>query len=110
MRIRSLQYSKFQDPTLNFSELTPSQEKDLFDDTVERQIDSDIDKEILLLKALKALDSDKERAVFLLEILREYGFQLDYDSIATALNIKWRWFMRVKKNVKAKVQLITTNT
>lgn len=93
---------------VNFSTLPEGYENTLYDDHAEQQ-DVEIDKEILLLKTLNRLDSDKERAVLLLEILREYGFAIDYNSCAKALGIQLRWFMRVKKAVHTKVKEITTN-
>jgi hypothetical protein len=106
MRVRGL---NFIPSSINFSQLTPMQENALGEDDEEQEIDSEIDKEILLLNSLAKLNSDKERCVLLLEILREYGYQIDYESIATALGIRLRWFMRVKSSVKQKVSRITVN-
>lgn len=106
MRVKRL---PFIPSSVNFSQLSPKQENDLFDDKEQESFYNEIDKEILLLKALNSLNSDKERCVMLLDILREYGYQLDYSSVARSLHIELRWFMRVKKNVRNKVQKITTN-
>lgn len=106
MRIRGLQFIP---SSVNFSDLSPAQESYLHNDLEERKQEAVLDKELLLLKTMSGLSSDKERCVLLLEILREYGYQIDYGSIAQALGIKLRWFMRVKKSVWQKVRNITTN-
>ena len=106
MRVRGL---RFIPSTINFSDMSPRQESSMYDETEEDKKHSEIDKEYLLLNILSGLGSDKERCIFLLEILREYGYKLDYGSQASALKIKLRWFMRVKKNVWQKVREITTN-
>lgn len=96
--------------SINFSTLAEGTEDTFYDETIDNQREIEIDKELMLLKYLSNLNSDKERIVLLLEILREYGYQLDYNSIATSLGIKLRWFMRIKKNTRNKVKEVTTNT
>lgn len=106
MRVKAL---RFLPKSVNFSDLAPNQEQQFYDETEQEQRDKAIDKEILLLKTLNSLNSDKERCVFLLEILREYGYQIDFGSIAPALHIQKRWLYRVKANVRKKVQQVTSN-
>lgn len=106
MRVKGL---RFLPSTVNFSDMSPNQENSFYDEEEQSNRDREIDKEILLLNTLHGLSSDKERCVILLEILREYGYQIDYGSEARALGIQLRWFMRVKRNVRKKVQEITTN-
>lgn len=106
MRVKQL---PFLPTSYNFSTLSEGTENTFYDDTLDDQREIEIDKELMLLKYLSNLTSDKERTVLLLEVLREYGYQLDYNSIAKSLGVKLRWFMRIKKNVRTKVQEITTN-
>lgn len=106
VRVRKL---LFIPTSVNFSSLPEGHENDFVGNDTEEILQDQIDKEILLLQTIRFLDSDKERCVLLLEILREYGFQIDYSSIAKSLKIELRWLMRVKKNVHKKVQTITTN-
>lgn len=91
--------------TVNFSDLP-----DFFDDVYgsDKQMNdlmSDIDKELFIVHSLKKLISDKEKALFLLLILREYGFKIDYNSMAESLGVKRRWLQRVqirmRKNILA---------
>jgi hypothetical protein len=106
VRVKGL---RFIPSSINFSQLSPGQENKIYDEMQDEDEDINIDKEILLLKSLSKLNSDKERCVLLLEILREYGYQLDYKSIALSLNVQLRWFMRIKKAVHDKVHTITDN-
>lgn len=106
MRVKGI---RFLPSSINFSDLAPNKESTFYDEDEQAKRDVEIDKELLLLKSIKMLDSDKEKCVILFEILREYGYQLDYRSIAHALNVKLRWFMRVKKTVRSKVNQITSN-
>lgn len=103
MKVKSLPYS------INFSRMQPFQIEALAQEMTEDTYEQDIDKEIILLRTLSMLRSDKEKCILLLEILREYGFQIDYNSIAQSLGIHLRWYMRIKKSIKEKIILITTN-
>ena len=110
MRIKRVRNYPRIPTSINFSSLAPGEESRLFDELGSSDEYPDIDKELLLLKNIEHLDSDKERCVLLFEILREYGYQLDYHSIAHALHVELRWFMRIKKNMRNKVLLITDNS
>ena len=104
MRIKGI---SFLPTSINVSQLR--EDFDMADVDQQETWEADLDKEILLIATLSQLSSDKERCVVLLEILREYGYQLDYNSIAQSLGIQLRWLMRVKASVRRKVQAITTN-
>mgnify|MGYP007117520529 CR=1 FL=1 len=93
--------------SVNFSSLPDGMEDSFLAD--DQDLGAEIDKEIMLLKAISSLKSDKEKCVLLFEIIRELGYQVDYNSIAVALNVKLRWFMRVKAGMHKKVREITTN-
>lgn len=68
----------------------------------------DLEKQVLQM--VFSLKSDKERCVLLLLILREYGFNFDYGSCARSLHIDWRWFMRVKAEVRKKLTQFNPET
>ncbi|HYT01609.1 MAG TPA: hypothetical protein VEL70_01785 [Candidatus Acidoferrum sp.] len=107
MRIHKLPFIPY---SQNFSTLPEGIVNGILGATDEsEEINHNIDKEILLVKSLSFFNSDKERCILLLEILREYGFQLDYGSIAQSLKIQLRWLMRIKANMRKKVKEITVN-
>lgn len=104
MRVKSL---NFLPQSVNFSRLSEGVEGSFYDQSDEF---ADVDKELILLKYLTNLNSDKERIVLLIEVLRELGYQIDYASVASSLKVGWRWYMRMKKNVKKKAEEISNNT
>lgn len=92
MRVRSL---NFLPTTVNFSRMKPQEIENLS----EEQQEESIDKEILILSLLHNLGSDKERLVLLFELMRNNGYQFDYKSLAKAVHVELRWFMRIKQKV-----------
>ena len=102
MRVKGL---NFIPRSYNFSTLPEGQEESLTDNSIE---ELQIDKEMLLLNIVSKLGSDKERCVFLFELLRELGYQIDYKSAAKSIGIEWRWYMRVKASMKDKAKNITS--
>ncbi len=97
MRVPSL---NFLPSTVNFSRMTPQEIENLAAD----QTEANVDKEYIVLAILHVLNTDKERIAFLFELLRQYGYQFDYGSIAHSLHINLRWFMRIKANMKKLIQ------
>lgn len=83
----------------NFSELEDFQEQEALavEDSSEH---SGLTMELTLLSMLYSLKNDKQRCVLFIELLRQLGYNLDYESSAKALNVRLRWYMRVKKSVK----------
>jgi hypothetical protein len=59
--------------------------------------------EVTLLQMLYSLNSDKERCVLFFELLRELGYNFDYESASHSLHIEWRWYMRIKKKIKERL-------
>lgn len=57
-----------------------------------------------ILQMIYSLDTDKDRCVFMLLLLREYGFNFDHESSAQSLHIEWRWYMRVKQRIEQKLK------
>lgn len=109
MRVRGI---GFIPSSVNFSCLPEGAENNLVkenEDTEEQNIFAELDKEILLLKSISKLPSDKERCIFLFEIIRELGYEVDYKSVARSLGIELRWYMRIKASMKRKVFEITNN-
>lgn len=49
-----------------------------------------------ILNLMRELDNDKQRIVFLVLLLRESGFNLDFNSVAESMGIGRRWLMRIK--------------
>lgn len=64
----------------------------------------DVWVEKTLLQLMSELKNDKERCVLLIEVLRNLNYQIDYTSAAKALNVEWRWYMRIKEQVKEQVE------
>jgi hypothetical protein len=66
--------------------------------------DIDMDKEHIILESVHAMKNDRQRVVFFFEILREYGYQLDCESIAKSMGIERRWYQRVKQGMRKLVK------
>lgn len=83
-----------------FSEMEPFQVEQIGKEDEHSEFES------MFLSLLYALRSDKERCVLFIEMLRQLGYNLDYESSAKSLHIEWRWFMRVKKKVRERLSTL----
>lgn len=97
MRTRSMH---FYPVAFNFSQLDERQ----INEIMAKEEDNSFDKEKIILNVIYSLKKDKEKIVFLLEILREYGYQLDCESIAKSLKIERRWYQRIKENMRRAIK------
>jgi DNA-directed RNA polymerase specialized sigma24 family protein len=64
-----------------------------------------LDLEILLMQMMNELN-DREKIVFLLQIMRSDGYRIDHASCSRALHITLRTYMNVLKRVRTKVALM----
>lgn len=88
--------------SINFADLPRWQHPSMEDEqgyVVEQQI----------LQMIYSLETDKDRCVLLLTILREYGFNFDHQSSARALHINWRWYMRIKERIAKRLKPFLIN-
>jgi hypothetical protein len=100
MRSRNI---SFIPKSYNFSELQQYQieEAEKFEDEI------DVGKEKVILQSIYSMKNDKQRIVFFFEILKEYGYQFDCESVAKALGIQRRWYQRIKQSMRHLVQSAT---
>ena len=87
----------------NFSQLDPNQ----VDEISSPEEEIDVNKERIILQSISIMKNDKQRIVFFFEILREYGYQFDCESISKSLGIKRRWYQRIKQSMRNIVQSVT---
>lgn len=103
--------------TINFSELE-KQERQSSDDSYSsissnlgdnglqiEKVEQDIHFEELILQMLFSLDGN-ERLIFLYQLLREYGHQIDHTSFAKTLHLKRSRYMDILGMVRLKTYLI----
>ena len=98
IRAKGLNYIPY---TKNFSSFEPYQVEQMGAKDDEEEM---FDTELILLSMLYELQNDRDRVIFLLNVMRGFGFNLDHTSIARALKLDKRWYMRIKQNLKAKLE------
>lgn len=89
---------KFIPQSTNFSEMEEWQVEAIEDKREESTL------ELTILEMLYNLPSDKQRCILLIELLRQLGYNIDYESGAKALHVELRWFMRLKAKMKNVLQ------
>jgi DNA-directed RNA polymerase specialized sigma subunit len=100
----------------NFSEVFPngidSDDENQFDigdmgEEVEQKYEQ-MALEKMVIEILHNLD-DREKIIFLLQILRDDGYNLDHDSCASILHIQRQWYMTTLSKVRTKIKFMVKN-
>lgn len=101
--------------TINFSELEKLEKDGEVSQGIETQIGDDglgIEKveqdfhlEELIVQMLSALEGN-ERVIFLYQLLRDYGYQIDHTSFARTLGLKRSRYMDILSTVRTKTYLV----
>lgn len=96
--------------SVNFSEL----QKEMDDDEVsytpsdngmeERRLEGTLDYEELVVQILCNLE-ERERLIFVYQLLRDNGFQIDHTAFAKTIHISRRQYMRLLEVVRTKSML-----
>lgn len=96
--------------TINFSELEREMKEnnvnfDPSDNGFERQrLDDSLEYEELIVRILYNLEA-RERLVFVYQLLRDNGFQIDHTAFAKTIHIGRRQYMRILDRVRMKSML-----
>jgi len=98
--------------SFNFSEIEPDEDGNILDgdsfndngDEV-RQTESSLFTEQVILQVLFNL-KDREKIVFMYQLLRESGFEIDYTSCADTIGIQRQSYMKTLSIVKKKASVI----
>jgi hypothetical protein len=103
--------SDFVPVSMNFSDL----EKDVADGTLEyepgdngletRRLEENLKYEEMVVQILCNLE-EREQMVFLFQLLRDGGYQIDHGSFAKVVQLSRRQYMRVLDEVRMKAGLI----
>lgn len=97
----------------NFSEINPENQDidasfQTSDDGLECEKEfSDLNAEDSLLRIISIL-TDRERTIFLCELIKDDGYKIDYLSIARAMHISRSLYMMLLKGVRSKAKLLLT--
>jgi hypothetical protein len=96
--------------SINFSQMSISSEEDLEfdigDDGNESEVLYDtLELEMNIMEILHNLDN-REKIIFLYQLMRESGYRFDYTSCAKTLHISRKWYMMILKQVKSKAKFI----
>ena len=70
-----------------------------------RSLEDKLDLERNILEILHNLD-DREKIIFLFQILRDDGYNIDHESCANVLHIQREWYMNSLSKVKQKIAFI----
>lgn len=96
--------------TVNFSALTPNedQDQDSFapdDGGLEtRRLQTTLEYEELIVQILYNLDP-REKLVFIFQLLRDGGYQIDHSAFAKTIRLSRRQYMRILDEVRMKSAL-----
>ena len=96
--------------TINFSELEREMKEnnvdfDPSDNGFERQrLDDSLEYEEIIVRILYNLEA-RERLVFVYQLLRDNGFQIDHTAFAKTIHIGRRQYMRILDRVRMKSML-----
>jgi len=69
-----------------------------------RRLENGLHYEELVVQILCNLE-EREKIIFLFQLLRDSGFQIDHGSCAKAVNLSRRQYMRVLEDVRFKLKL-----
>lgn len=69
------------------------------------KVEEDINLEKLVIQILYSLEGD-EKIVFLFQLLRDYGYQIDHGSFARSIGIPRSRYVNILSNVRLKTYLI----
>lgn len=98
----------------NFSDVFKEKDEDTYDppgfevSDLGRQaerVEEDLVLEKMIVEILHNLD-DREKIIFMFQLLRDAGYNLDYESCAQTIHINRQWYMNNLKSVKQKIAFI----
>lgn len=99
----SINFSEFEKPNINDEDSVVSQFGD--DGLFSEKMEANFEFEELIVQILFSLEGE-ERIVFLYQLLRDFGYQIDHGSFAKTLFMKRQKYMHVLKNVRRKIMII----
>ena len=67
-------------------------------------ITKDLEYEEMVIDMVSNLD-EREKVIFLYQLLRDSGYRIDHDSCAKSLGLTRKWYMVLLGDVKMKIQL-----
>jgi len=97
--------------SLNFSQLEQEVEDgnlsyDPGDNSLEKKrLENNLEYEEMVIQVLCNLEG-REKLIFIFQILRDSGYQIDHGSFAHVVNLSRRQYMRVLEDVRLKVALL----
>lgn len=98
--------------TINISQLEsadPDNYKvsgDMSDGGLEKQrLEDNLEYEEMVVQILCNLDT-REQLIFIFQLLRDNGYQIDHGSFAKVVNLSRRQYMRILEDVRIKVALL----
>jgi len=59
--------------------------------------------EVTIMKMLSELQDDRERAIFLLQVMRGDGYNFDHASCAKLFKVNIRWYFRLIEAIQRKL-------
>lgn len=93
----------------NFSEYTDGQFDVNDDGKQEERMYSDTNADMILVDLLGKLN-DREKIVFLYELLRQSGYGLNGEECAKTLSMSRQWYSKLLKDVRKKAQKTLQNS
>lgn len=97
--------------SVNFSELESEMEENEVafepsDDSLEvKRMEDNLEYEEMIVQILSNFEM-REKLIFIYQLLRDGGYQIDHASFAKTLNISRRQYMRILDNVRVKSALL----
>lgn len=101
---------KFIPTVTTFSDLEDEDGEIPFDpmdqvDIVRKESQDTLDMEILVMQVMNNLN-DKEKVVFLFQLMRADGYRIDHESCSKVIHVTLRTYMNILKRVRGKAKVM----